>query len=272
MTKKDWKADWPKPKTLFSNRLHDILPNKGMSKIGQEYFLGASKNTVLRYLSGDSEPSVSEVLRVSEVTGYDVSWIMTGKIAGDRALKQVEKPEEPPAHVKPQPAPDPLLTAFPAGAIKMKPRPAKIANPEWWQNDSPTWQVTGGAAAGSPDGGWQGDEYHDEAVVPPEGITLVPVGGDSMEPLLLPGQYALIDKEREGFEVNGGLVVAVIVGNDNDMASQTYVKRCYVENDVYRLVSINKQYQPFAVKRSQCRIWPVIGTWYAGKGKPPRED
>ncbi|MCD8350595.1 MAG: LexA family transcriptional regulator, partial [Planctomycetaceae bacterium] len=114
----------------------------------------------------------------------------------------------------------------------------------------------------------------DDPVRPPQGMVLVPVIGDSMSPLFLAGQYAMIDAEREGFENNGGIVVASIlepepVDERPEDVIGTVVKRCYDMGDRYNFVSINN-YPPFTAFKDHCRIWPVIGVWFGGKGEVPK--
>lgn len=160
----------------------------------------------------------------------------------------------------------------PPKSRRMKPRPAKVSSGCWWENDIQTWNVRGRAAANSRQGAEVIDTgYADDEVDPPEGLTLVVAEGDSMMPLILNGQYAMIDKSREGFEVNGGIVVVVTV--DGDGTYETRIKRCYRQGDNYLFTSINKDgHEPFTVEAVRSRIWPVIGVWFAGKGKPPKEN
>jgi Predicted transcriptional regulator len=140
-----------------------------------------------------------------------------------------------------------------------------------------SWPVRGLAAADDSGGTRVPDtDDLDEPIIPPEGLTAIPVKGDSMSPVLLDGQYALIDAEREGFEVDGGIVVASIREPDygderSESMTGTFVKRCYKGDGIYYFTSIN-EYSPFDAWWDHCRIWPVIGIWFAGHGKPPKED
>ncbi len=139
------------------------------------------------------------------------------------------------------------------------------------------WPVRGRAAADESNGTRVPDtDEFDDSLQPPEGLTCVPVIGNSMSPLVLDGQYVLIDNEREGFEVDGGIVVASIREPEADderteSMTGTFVKRCYDGgNGLYYFTSIN-EYSPFSAWADHCRMWPVIGVWFAGKGKPPTE-
>lgn len=110
-----------------------------------------------------------------------------------------------------------------------------------------------------------------EIISCPAGIVLVPVRGDSMAPLLSSGQYAVIDREREGFETNGGVVVASILDNDWERRERmpgTFVKRCFRGDGFYYFTSIDSTCPPFSSWQDHCRIWPVLGVWF-GKQKMP---
>lgn len=135
------------------------------------------------------------------------------------------------------------------------------------------WPVRGMAAADDSNGSRVPDsDESGETLSCPPGIVLVPVQGDSMSPLVLPGQYVMIDKEREGFEQNGGLVVVSILDNDwerQEKMSGTFVKRCFKGEGFYYFTSINSAYSPFSAWQDHCRIWPILGVWFGGRGKPP---
>lgn len=137
------------------------------------------------------------------------------------------------------------------------------------------WPVRGLAAADDSAGSRVPDtDEIGESVYCPPGLVLVPVQGDSMSPLVLPGQYVMIDRNREGFEVNGGVVVASIIDPDWERRERmpgTFVKRCFGGDGFYYFTSINSAYSPFSAWRENCRIWPVLGVWFAERGKPPRD-
>ncbi len=69
---------WPIPKTPLSNRLQCILPHEGLAKIAQNYFGGISKETVSRYLSGDSEPTISQILGLCEAGQINPLYVIFG--------------------------------------------------------------------------------------------------------------------------------------------------------------------------------------------------
>lgn len=131
------------------------------------------------------------------------------------------------------------------------------------------WPVRGIAAADDSNGSKVPDsDEPGEAVVTPPGLTMVPVQGDSMSPLVLPGQYVMIDREREGFEVNGGVVVATILDTDWERRERmpgTFVKRCFKGDGFYYFTSTNSFHPPFSAWQGHCRLWPVLGVWFGDK-------
>lgn len=80
------------------------------------------------------------------------------------------------------------------------------------------------------------------------------IWGDSMEPKYLNGEVALI--KADGFDYDGA-VYAI------SWAGQTFIKKVYLEDEGYRLVSLNPKYAPlFAHKDEDPRIiGRVIGNF-----------
>jgi hypothetical protein len=135
---------------------------------------------------------------------------------------------------------------------------------------------TRGLAAADDSGGSRVPDTDDfgEPIRFPSGLRGVPVVGDSMSPVILPGQYVEIDIEREGFERDKGIYVVSVrePEPDDDYPEPiigTLVKRCERHENLYYLESINGSYSPFSVHVGHCRIWPVLGVWFGGKGSPP---
>lgn len=117
------------------------------------------------------------------------------------------------------------------------------------------------------------DDYG-EPLKMPKGLLGVPVYGESMSPVILDKQLALIDLEREGFEKDDGIyVVSVMEPDARDERTEpvvgTFVKRVQHEEDTYYLKSVNDQYSPFPVYIDHCRLWPVIGVLFDDQGVPP---
>jgi transcriptional regulator with XRE-family HTH domain len=112
----------------------------------------------------------------------------------------------------------------------------------------------------------------------PETTAAVKIIGDSMAPLLLGGQYAFIGPEYMGnFDNprNYEIVVVDVEIRDEERAEAdarwtgTYCKRIIDGGDVWVFLSIAPTGVPFTVAKSNCRLWPVLGVWFAGMGEPP---
>lgn len=136
---------------------------------------------------------------------------------------------------------------------------------------------TQGSRAGffPPDANAQFDE-----ISLPETTAAVKIIGDSMSPVLLNGQYAFVGPEYSGsydHPKNYEIVVAEVVVNNQDQSSSdqrwegVYCKRIVDAGDTWVFLSINHTGTPFSVAKANCRLWPVIGVWFAGRGKPPEE-
>lgn len=144
------------------------------------------------------------------------------------------------------------------------------------QRQNSSFPIRGLAAADESGGSRVPDtDEVEDTITLPNGLTFVPIQGDSMSPVILNGQYAVIDSEREGFEVDGGIVVASILepnaaDDQKEPMTGTFVKRCYKGDGIYYFTSVN-EYSPFSALIRNCRIWPVIGTWFADKGRVPKD-
>ena len=120
------------------------------------------------------------------------------------------------------------------------------------------------------------EAYYDEISLP-ESTAAVKIIGDSMSPVLLDGQLAIIGPEVYNPH-NYDIVVAKVEVVDESYAGTdkhwegVYCKRIVDGGDVWFFLSINSVGVPFTVAKSNCRLWPVIGVYFAGKGKPPEDD
>ncbi len=218
--------------TPFAKRLQVLIGDQDYAEFERKN--GLSRTMVQNLLRG-SEPKRSTLEAIISGTGCDAEWLITGKGSRDSLRLKSHTFALPPSG----------------------------------------WIVQGRAAADDSCGTRvpDGDEDNDP-IIPPDGLTCVEVTGDSMSPVVLDGQYVMIDKGREGFATDGGIVVASIREPDADddryePLTGTFVKRCYNGgNGIYYFASIN-EYSPFSAWQDHCRIWPVIGIWFAGRGKPP---
>lgn len=146
------------------------------------------------------------------------------------------------------------------------------------------FRVVGEAAAfeggGKPPGAFGEDDrtIWDDVEIP--GTThFVRVTGDSMSPVFLHGQYAMVGPEYQYGAVpcHREIVVVEVVIRDDEQAGSdapwegVYCKRAIDAESSWFFESINPAYDTFSIAKSNCRLWPVIGVYFAGKGKPPEE-
>ncbi len=208
-----------------------------------------------------------ELYRLAGFFQVDPAWLLTGRNAQSKA--QQEQPAE--------------------AEVQEGPRPA--FNAARWNNDvdiaasAHAFRVVGEAAADESRGSRAGyfgenDRTIWDNVEVPETTRFVRIIGDSMSPVLLGGQYAMVGPEYTGSSAphDRDIVVASVFVEDNEQDELdrqwegVYCKRVVDEGDYWLFVSINPIGAPFTILKSHCRLWPVIGVWFAGKGKPPLED
>lgn len=210
-------------------------------------------------------------------TGCDAAWLLTGEgvpFPGEKSLPGYETSAIVPVHsISPvQNLPEP-------NAIRQR----GIVN---MTRKSQRFSVVGSAAADESQGSRAGifpadaSQIWDEVEIP-ETTHFVKVKGDSMAPVLLDGQYAMVGPEHYGSHdqpQNREIVVAEVTVREHEQAGSdarwegVYVKRVEDGDSVWVFHSINITGESFSVAKGNCRLWPVIGVYFAGKGKPPRED
>lgn len=287
--------DWPDAKTLFANRLQEILPFEGSGKLSKNYFLNASPKTVLKYLSGEVEPPVSRVLRVAEATGCDLQWLMTG--LGDRSPKMNEdsgfaQPTAPDSAGVPMAKSlakegkekmtknkiTPIEEIPPGNAIRRK-------GDQDAAHNILRLKTVGTAAAlmkGTNSRGSFDDPelYWDSIREIPESTHLVKIRGDSMAPLMMHGQEVMVGTMYGANEVprSREIVVVEVTVRDNDIGGMDgqwegiHCKRVQDGESTWIFTSINPTGETFSVAKDNCRLWHVIGVYYGEKSKIPEED
>jgi transcriptional regulator with XRE-family HTH domain len=124
--------------------------------------------------------------------------------------------------------------------------------------------------------------FWDEEEIP-ETTHLVRIRGDSMSPMIMHGQYAMVGPQymvdRSDVPGHRDIVIAEVTVQDNDIGGVdsnwegVHCKRIQEwTKDVWLFTSINPAGETFTVAKNNCRLWRVIGVYFAGKGKPPEED
>ncbi len=242
---------------------------------------GVSKHLVGKWKKGVSRPSYDALGEIARLTNYPIDYFVTGSIYGLHADDiNHDTYEFTPAFTRPDVSiPPPLTTKqYPPNAT----RPREPINFVLNAKEIP---VVGRAAADETQGSRAGffppdPEAHFDQVTIPETTAAVEIIGDSMSPVLLHGQFALLGPEYSGpydHPKNYEIVVADIEVKDGDQAGSderwegVYCKRVVDAGDVWVFLSINQTGTPFSVAKANCRVWPVIGVWFAGKGKPPED-
>ena len=79
---------WPDANTPLAIRLQEILPRESFADLSQKYFSKAARETVSKFLSGENEPTATALVTISEKTGCDLEWLLTGKEQGKKAPLQ----------------------------------------------------------------------------------------------------------------------------------------------------------------------------------------
>jgi hypothetical protein len=254
-------------------------------------FFGVSVATLGRFLNGTSAPDVSEILRfirkfaaVNNGKHIDLNWLIDESdlrpgpvfVSLMEAVDQAVNAQIGPA-VRRQidaafsvlPAPNVARPREPVSVVR---RPLELI-------------VVGNAAADETRGAMAGFFPSDpgtyfERVSIPESTSMIQIIGDSMSPVILAGQYAFMGPEYAGIyrhPKNGEIVVADVSIRDEEQAGSdarwegVYCKRIVDAGDIWVFLSVNHTGTPFSVAKVNCRIWPVVGVWFAGKGTPPED-
>ena len=252
-------------KTIFGKKLDDIRGNVILTEFCK--YFDVQPSTYSKYLNGDNTPPMGKmwefVLRYAaehNAQRLDLNWLMNDndRRPGPVFIGDVPSKQNDSVAIK--------------TALKFPPM-TDIPGPKGVQYSFAGNRIlTRGLAAGGMRA-MNTDDFGEPRIMP-NGLLGVPVYGDSMSPVILHGQLALIDAEREGFEKDDGIyVVSVLEPDPQDERTEpivgTFVKRCQRDEDTYYLKSVNDVYSPFPVYIDHCRIWPVLGTWFDDKGSPP---
>jgi hypothetical protein len=98
-----------------------------------------------------------------------------------------------------------------------------------------------------------------------------------------PNAIATLPREgmvhTDGWPAYGGISeagyrhkVTVLRQSDNKAWTGTYCKRIIDAGDYWCFLSISTVgTSPFLAAKVNCRLWPVIGVWFAGEGKAPED-
>lgn len=265
---------------------------KGLSDSELAQKLGVEIDDLESWKDGTSRPSYETLLRTTDLVGDYIDYYITGyiyQLYGEKMTAElyeyvpIYNANTTTGHAAPFPR-DPYDSddddkSAPAYNAS---RPREPINFVLEAKDLP---VVGKAAADETHGSRAGffppdPEARFEQMAIPETTSAVEIIGDSMSPVLLNGQYALLGPEYIGpydQPKNYDIVVADVEVKDGEQdGSDTrwegvYCKRIVDAGDIWVFLSINTTGTPFSAAKANCRIWPVIGVWFAGKGKPPED-
>lgn len=280
-------------KSVFGNKLTEIRDTQNFESFAK--FFGVSQATLSRYMSGAAAPSMQQlwdfVLRYAaehDMQMIDLNWLMNDNdrrggpvFVGASAESASKLIRDGGADKRGQPeisgqntdmAVD--LPGFNASRLNA---PIMISQTQF--------HVVGQAAADESHGSRAGF-FSDDAgriwddIRIPETTNYVKILGDSMSPVLLDGQYAMIGEEcgPGNWPGDRDIVVAEVEVKDEEIGAGdrewegVYCKRVVDGESAWHFHSISKSGDSFSVAKANCRLWPVIGVWFAGRGKPPEED
>lgn len=237
----------------INNNFFTLFGEKTPAEIAS--LVGVGLSAVYSWKNGSKQVPWDKLALAKELSGKSWDWMLGADVASNQVEKQIET----------------------EGARLHLPPMADIPGPKGRRFTFAGDEIpTRGLAAADDSGGTRVPDTDDfgEPIHFPSGLIGIPVVGDSMSPVILSGQYVEVDIEREGFERDRGIYVVSVLEPDSvddypEPITGTFVKRCERHENLYYLESINGDYSPFSVHVDHCRIWPVLGVWFGGKGTPP---
>lgn len=255
----------------FANICENLFPGKSRQYIADS--LGVVHESRIRLFEGGSIPETA-VLKILDDYGYSIEWLLLNrgemKKSGDHPAVPMIADSEIKAATGAFPKPNAIAQR---GSLDLTRKPQ-------------AFHVVGQAAADESHGNKAGifpqdaGQIWDDVEIPAT-THFVKILGDSMAPVLLDGQYAMVGPEyipHYSQPAEREIVVAEVTVKDQDQASAdghfegVYCKRVRDLDTAWLFESINYTGAPFSIAKTNCRLWPVVGVYFAGKGKPPKED
>lgn len=276
-------------KSLFGMKLSALSRGEKNIRLSEYFKIGMT--ALSKYLNGDSTPSMAKIQEFvlnyaadHDMQIIDLNWLMNDN---DRRMGPVfvNDAQQKTSVGFATDVEAPVFDALTIADSMPRPNatlPLNIDEPKQVQR----FRSPGSAAAiGAPDGPQGGfpDEHPgtwDEIVIP-ETTHFIQVRGDSMKPFVLDSQYVIVGPEyMPGYTYPARrdiVVVQVQIVDERRSRSESiwegvYCKRVQDGGDTWQFTSINPAGESFTVSKANCRMWPVLGTWFAGKGRPPEED
>lgn len=214
----------------FPERLREVIGERSIREFAEKCNLS---DTVLRqYLYGKSEPTRPVVIAIAQCAGVRLEWLATG-----------EGPK-PPAELNSAAVPEKVLACLSSSDYAF----------------IPLYDVRAAVGPGAP---VESEEIVDLLVInrawvrqqvgaDPSNPFFLYVEGDSMEPMLRPGEMILMDRGAANVPVDGIYVIR--------LDGHLMVKRIQREpGNVLTLSSMNPAYKPIALRLGDGRDLAVIG-------------
>lgn len=256
----------------FAIALHTILRERGLP------------NSALDRMAGLGNGVIGKILKSGNPT-LDTAWAIEDALELPRGA--LCAPAATPSHQAGKPEEAPTVVLKSATASKNMPLSNALL-PRNIDDEKPEQRFPAIGKAAAKDGfngthgGFSEGQYvvWDDITIP---VTthFIQVSGDSMDPMILNGQYAMIGpqyfgdhnqpRSREIVIVHVSIVDEEQAGTDGPWEG-VYCKRIQDNGDIWLFTSINPSGESFTAAKANCQIWPVIGVWFAGNGEIPEED
>ncbi len=199
----------------FANRLKRALDTRTVYAVSRE--LGIAQSVIRKYLAGKTVPGIDKVLKLANLTGVNPEWLATGR----DPRYSTESDSDDMVWV-------PRYDLEVAAGIALPQEDAAERRPLAFRRD---WLQKRGLAA--------------------EHLTVISVGGDSMEPVLADGDLILVDLNEREPALGSPYVFR--------MGNNFQVKYWEVTPGGPRLVSENPRYPPYTLSLEELEQTEIIG-------------
>lgn len=249
----------------INKRFFSLIGEK--KRIELAALLGVGQSMISTWVTGKKQVPWDKLAYAKELSGKSWDWMLgaTEDAGLDDEISSINQPTPP----EDMPQPNALL-------------PANIDD----EKPAQRFPALGKAAAkdkfNGNHGGFSEDQYvvWDDITIP-ETTHFIQVSGDSMDPMILDGQYAMVGPQYFGKDAHLKsreiVIVQVSIADEGQAGMDgpwegVYCKRIQDGGDIWHFTSINPAGESFTAEKANCRIWPVIGVYFAGRGRIPEED
>lgn len=217
----------------FSKRMESLIDTHGKSLASFAEKIGVTAPSVKRWVSGESDPTRSNLIKIAEATNVSVEWLVTGM--GERKNDEESL----------------VSRAFNRAKEMINDSVAMIPSFSSIRVSAGFGSFNEGTT--KPDG----EEPYAESLLSQIGIkaekcAVFWVNGNSMQPTINNGDQLLVDLSRK--EIKGDNIYLVQNGDS------VWVKRVKIKWDVVELISDNREeYEPIKIPMKEARNLQVIG-------------